>query len=120
MSNSTSLPDTLQVDVEHRGKVAVIRLAGSANMVVSDSLEARLVEVVDAAAEQLILDLSDLQFISSVGLGALVAAHLRCRHHKSVVKLVGPQPKIRELLEVTRLTKLFSIHDSVEAALAAD
>ena len=119
MSESTPSPNALRVDTQHHGSAAIVRLVGSANMDVSADLQDRLLELVDTPVEQLILDLSDLEFVSSVGLGAFVAAHVRCRHHNGVVKLVAPQPKILELLSVTKLINLFPIHDSVEAAIAA-
>jgi len=51
------------------------------------------------------------------GLGAIIAGHARCRHHHGQIKLVAPSRPVRDLLETTRLTKLFPIYDSVEAAL---
>ena len=118
--SKTSLPaDVLRVEVEHRADAAIIKLVGSANMDVAEDLQERLVELVDLPMAQLILDLSQLQFVSSVGLGAIVAAHLRCRHPDCVVKLVAPPPRILELLEVTRLTRLFPIFDSIDSAIAS-
>ena len=119
MSNPSSSADGLRVEVEHRDRAAIVKLTGSANMDVADDLQERLLELVDTPTDQLILDLSELQFVSSVGLGAIIAAHLRCRHHDGEIRLVAPPPKILELLEVTKLTKLFAIYDSVEAAIAA-
>ncbi len=119
MSNVPSSADVLRIDVERRDDTAIIRLRGSANMDVAGDLRERLIELVDTPMDQLILDLSELQFVSSVGLGAIIAAHLRCRHHNCVVKLVAPPAEILELLEVTKLTNLFTIYGSVESALAA-
>ncbi len=117
MSSSASPTDPLQIDLEHRGNVAIMKLTGSANMDVSGVLQDRLCELVDSPIEQLVLDLSDLAFVGSAGLGAIIAAHLRCRHRRCVIKLVAPQPRIQELLHVTRLTQLFPIHMSIEEAL---
>lgn len=63
--------------------------------------------------------MSDLDFIDSTGLGGIVAAHLRGRHHRSAIRLVNPRPAIREILDVTRLNHLFPVHDTLDAALAA-
>lgn len=117
--SDASPQDSLRIDVEDHGEAAVIRLVGSATMDVSADLQEELIGLVDRPMKQIVLDLSELEFVSSVGLGAIIAAHLRCRHHNCVVKLVTPPPKIRELLEVTRLTRLFDICDSVAEALAA-
>ena len=119
MSNPSRPTNAFRLDVERRGNATIVKFAGSANMEVSSDLREQLIELVDDQFVQLVLDMSELEFICSVGLGAIIAAHLRCRHCNGVVKLVDPKPAIRELLEVTRLTKLFDLYDSVDSALAA-
>ena len=111
--------EPLSIRVEPRGDATVVQLTGWASMDVSAGLKDTLVNLVDAKRKQLILDLTDLEFISSVGLGGIIAAHIRCRHCDGTIKIVSPRPAIRELLSVTKLTKLFPIYDSVEKALAA-
>ncbi len=118
MSKSPSFSSVLQMEVDRQGQNAVVKLTGSANMDVADHLQEQLIDLLDDGVERLVLDLSGLQFISSVGLSAIIGAHLHCRHHLSEVRLVNPQPAILELLRVTRLTRIFSIHDTVEQALA--
>jgi anti-sigma B factor antagonist len=120
MSSQPSPSDILRINVSRHGDMAVVRLVGSANMDMSSNLQDRLIEVIESPVRRLIIDLSGLSFVSSVGLGAIIAAHLHCRHHSCEVHLVAPQPKILELLELTRLTRLFAIHESVEQALAGD
>ena len=110
----------LRVSIQRRGTAAVVKLSGSAHMVVSSALRDQLVGLVDDNTNELVLDLADLEFINSVGLGAIIAAHLRCRRHNGVVKVVAPRPAIHELLAVTKLTHLFPVHASVEAALASN
>lgn len=106
------------MNVEQQGDAAVVRLAGSIHMNVCEQLQTELIRLIDRPAHPLVLDLSGLKFICSLGLGALVATHLRSRHHKSAVRLVSPDPSIRALLEITKLIKLFPPYDSVERALA--
>lgn len=102
-----------------QGPAKVIRVAGSISMDTGSSLRDRLVAFADADTNRLVLDLKDLEFINSLGLGAIVAAHLRLRTSNREIHLAAPQPAIRELLNVTRLTKLFPLHDTVASALAA-
>jgi anti-anti-sigma factor len=107
-----------QMLIDDRGEAAVVRLVGSISMNVCERLQADLLRLVERPVRKLILDLSQLRFICSLGLGALVAAHLRSRHHDGAVRLVAPDPSIRALLEITKLVKLFPPYDSVEAAIA--
>lgn len=109
----------LKVEVSKQGSTTIAKLIGSANMVASSELKNKLLQLVKESQGQLVLDLSELEFISSVGLGGIIAAHLRCRHHQGSVELAAPQPDILELLTVTNLTSLFVVHESVEAALAS-
>ena len=111
--------DPLQIEIASRGSATVVKLIGSANMDVSAGLRDRLVTLVENQTEPLILDLTELRFISSVGLGGIIAAHLRCRHTKKEIRLVAPQPAIQELLEITKLSKLFNIYPTVDAAIAS-
>ena len=117
MSSTPSPADLLRVDVERHGNATIVKLTGSANMEASTDLRDRLIELVDEHISRLILDLSDLAFICSVGLGGIIAAHLRCRHNDAEVILVAPRPAITELLDVTKLNKLFRVYDSVESAI---
>jgi anti-sigma B factor antagonist len=88
-------------------------------MDVTTELGDRLVELIEPDTKQMVLDLTGLDFISSVGLGGIIAAHLRCSKQGGVVRLVRPQPEIEHVLAVTKLTSLFPIHASVDEAIAA-
>jgi anti-anti-sigma factor len=106
-----------QMHIEHKGEAAVVKLAGSIHMNVCEQLRMELIRLVEKPTRPLILDLSQLTFICSLGLGALVAAHLHCRHNQGAVRVVSPNPSIRALLEITKLVKLFPPYDSVERAM---
>ena len=73
-----------------------------------------------AAARHLpvVLDLSRVEFVPSLSLGALVTLLQECRQHNQRFVLAGMQPPVRESLAITRLDKLFEICESVDDALA--
>jgi anti-anti-sigma factor len=78
-------------------------------------------EVTAAAAQKanlpVILDLSDVGFIPSTGLGALVSLMRSIKKENRRFILVGLQPDVRTALAVTHLDKLLEIHTSFEDAL---
>lgn len=119
MAGPTTSPSggDFQIDIEHRGNAAVVTLAGSIHMNVCDRLQSELLTLIDRPTARLVLDLSKLKFICSLGLGALVAAHVRSRRNEGAVRLVSPDPSIRALLEVTKLVKIFPPYDSIDLAL---
>jgi anti-sigma B factor antagonist len=107
----------LRLQVSQRGTAAVVRVSGSASMTEADRLQERLEDLAAQRVPVIILDLTEMDFISSLGLGAIITGHLKCRHHRGQIRLVNPTPAVRELLETTRLTTLFGVYDSVEKAL---
>ncbi len=116
-----SAPSTekLILETEPRGDAMVVRMVGSANMVAASDLKDQLLELVARGPRRIVLDMSELAFICSVGLSGIIAAHLRCRRNNGEITLAAPSRDILDLLRVTNLTRLFPVHATVEAALAA-
>ncbi|MCD4699905.1 MAG: STAS domain-containing protein [Phycisphaerae bacterium] len=107
-----------RMNVTQRDDAVVLAIVGSVSMTDADRLQEKLEELAAERVSIIVLDLKEMDFICSVGLGAIIVGHLKCRHHAGQVRLVSPVPSVRELLETTCLTKLFGIYDSVEDALA--
>jgi anti-sigma B factor antagonist len=107
------------LDARRETGVHVVRLRGSASMDQSVALHRRLVELITADTPNLILDLTELDFISSAGLGAIVAANTHARAYGGCVRMVNPTSAIRTLLRVTHIDARIPIHDSLDAARGA-
>lgn len=66
-----------------------------------------------------IVDFSKINFIDSTGIGELVGYLGRFRNARRELILVNPSDRIRKLLQVAKLSDLFPIYDTVDAAMAA-
>jgi len=115
---SEKLGKMLELATERRGSAVVVTIRGSVSISDADVLAERLEALAAEGVPTVVLDLSEMDFICSAGLGAIISCHVKSRHHRGVIKLVAPRPAVRELFETTRLTKLFDFCDSVEQALA--
>jgi anti-sigma B factor antagonist len=93
----------------------VIKLGESAKFF-ADTLERALSE----DAGHVLVDFSRINYIDSTGIGELVGYLGRFRNAQRELILVQPSERIRKLLEVARLSELFPIYDSVEAAISAE
>jgi anti-anti-sigma factor len=114
----TPSPDsTLTLDVLQNGPATVVRIAGSAGMAEAQQMQATLEGLSEQSPSLLVLDLSGMNFICSTGLSAIISAHVRSRRYEGSVRLVNPQPPVRQLLELTNLTKVLPIYPTVEEAL---
>jgi anti-sigma B factor antagonist len=68
---------------------------------------------------QVVIDLSNVAIIDSAGLGSLVCALRAVREIGGCVRLVSSGGRVLQMLEKTALTRVFKVHASVDAALAA-
>ena len=55
------------------------------------------------------VDLSHTSFIDSCGLGALIALHKTACSRQGTVRLLKPQPQVQQILELTRMHRIFEI-----------
>ena len=69
--------------------------------------------------EKVLLDFQLVQFMSSSMLGKLVQIHKKCKEFKVKLKLCSISPEILEVFRITKLDKLFDIHDDAESARKA-
>ena len=109
----------LGFEVDHRGGYAVLAVRGEVDVYTAPCLRERLIELVSQGSHQVVVDLEGVDFLDSTGLGVLVGGLKRLRSHDGDMILVCTQPRILKVFEITGLTKVFSIHDSVESATLA-
>ena len=82
-------------------------------------LQQELSRVLDAKPEVVVLDLTDLAFISSMGMGTLVNFRNGAGKVGGTVKLAALKPLLAESFRRARLTEMFQIYETVDAALEA-
>jgi len=82
----------------------------------TEALRQRLKDLVDAGQTRIILDLAGVDYIDSAGLGTLVAAFSSVRRAGGELKLANLTGRVRGLMQITRLSTLFDVYDSVEHA----
>ena len=55
------------------------------------------------------IDLSETSFVDSCGLGTLIALHKTACSRKGMVRLLNPTPSVQQILELTRMHRIFEI-----------
>lgn len=94
----------------------VIGLAGSASLGSVDEMEKQFDRVVAASPNHVTLDLRQLRFISSLGMGLILSLAQRLRANGGTLRLINLQPRIREMFEMTYLTRVLDICESNDLA----
>ena len=107
MSTDTSIPErALQLQFHAREDATVIRCTGRLTAETSLHLKTE-VKALLPNKRRLILDLGELTYMDSSGLGALVALYISAKTAKCEFQLLNLSPRMRELLSMTNLLSLF-------------
>lgn len=68
---------------------------------------------------RILISFSNVDHLSSAALGALITINNKVREKKGELHLANIDPQIYEVFVITRLNKLFNIHETTDEALAA-
>ncbi len=92
----------------------VLAVRGDVDIATKDALQSSLDAMVEAPDRVLVVDLSEVTFIDSTGLGVLVTTLTRCREAGKDLHLVTESPRVLQLLSITGLDETFSVVGSLE------
>jgi anti-anti-sigma factor len=95
----------------------VVRLEGRLDALAAEETRARLEALVADRPVRLHVDMAEVPFVDSSGLGALVAVLKAARRSGGELALVAPQAQARKLLTLTTLSRVLPIVDSIDTAL---
>ena len=111
----------MQVEVETVAEknACVVRVHGQVHLLEAKELEGRLEDVLADDQLNIILDMTDVSFIASDGLGVLIKVRGDARRAGGSFRIVEPPEPVLGVFRTTRLTKLFDIYPSPEEALAS-
>ena len=98
-------------------KAAVIKIPTRLDASNSQPFKDKMTELVDKGYVNLLIDLSQTNFIDSSGLGALVGKISTCRKKGGDVRLISPTQRVVEILQITNLDKVLKIYKSLDEAL---
>src|SRR5271154_4541642 len=85
----------------------------------SNSFREKVKSLLAAGKKNIVLNLAQVSYIDSAGLGTLVATFHSARSQGAALKLVNLGTKFKEVLQVTKLMTVFDTYDSDTAAVAS-
>ena len=97
----------------------VIAVSGEVDVATAPQLRESLQRVIAHGASTVVLDLLGVTFLDSTALGVVIGAHKRCREVGGELRVVVADPRLVKIFEITGLTGVLSISDSLHAAGAA-
>ena len=85
----------------------------------SNALREKVKSMIAAGKKKIVLNMNNITFIDSAGLGTLVAAHHSARTQGATMKLCHLGTKFQEVLQITKLLTVFDVSDTETAAVAS-
>jgi anti-sigma B factor antagonist len=67
--------------------------------------------------DKLVVELENIEYINSAGLGALIKIYSACREKGCAFKMANPRPRIAAFFDITKMNTLFDIHPALQEAL---
>lgn len=101
------------------GERTVVRLEGEIDVYTAPRVREMLDEQLRDGRTDLVVDLTDVTFIDSTGLGVLVGRLKHTRLLGGSLRLVGSDERVLKVFSITGLDKVFEIHPTLRGALDA-
>lgn len=107
----------LDIDVQHRDHVTLIEVSGRVDSMTAGEFGESLSSQLDTDHVHIVLDLSQVDYMSSAGLREIVSALKAAKKAKGDVRIANPSGRVREVLEMAGLDTIFLIFTDLESAV---
>lgn len=112
----------MQTTTATYGDAIVVRTAGRIDQTSAADFQKALTELVETAAaaeQQIVVDLSKVDYISSVGLRALMVANKLAKPKGVIIRIASMQEVVKEVFTISHFDKVFPTFDEMPKALQA-
>ena len=105
---------------ERRGAICILNLKGSfVGRPAVSIFERAIFDLLRDELTHIILDLSELKFIDSSGLGAMISAMVSVGRKEGALKLAAVQGEVQRIVKSMNLDRVFDVYDTVDRAEAS-
>lgn len=109
---------SLKAAVRRAGDVAIVDLSGRITLGEGSGLVRKTIkDLVGSGQKNILINLKDVTYLDSAGLGELVGSYATVTNAAGNIKLLNPQNKVHDLLQVTKLYTVFVAFDDEAEAL---
>ncbi|MGO9515811.1 MAG: STAS domain-containing protein [Candidatus Korobacteraceae bacterium] len=110
----------MKASTRQAGSVTIVDLSGQIKLGEGSSvLRDTVKDLLSKGHKNILLNLGDINYVDSSGIGELVAAFTSVRNQGGEMKLLHLTKKIHDLLQITKLYTVFDVKDDEAEALAA-
>ena len=108
-TNPANRAPQLKLETEKKNSESTVRATGRVTLETSATLESTLRDLI-AEGKRVVLDLTNVDYVDSAGLGALVSVYMHARRTKCDLEIANPKQRIRDLFNRSGLASVFEGH----------
>jgi anti-anti-sigma factor len=109
----------MEIQKERVGDAHVVTVNGRLDGIYSTNFANQVGELITGTSSKILIDFTDIDFVTSAGLRALLMLVKKARASGSVFALCGVNEQVRQVLDVSGFTAMFSIHSDRAEGIAA-
>ena len=109
----------MEVETTDYKRCSLVTVSGRVDSNTAPAFEEALKEAIEGGQHNLVLDLNDVDFMSSAGLRAMVSALKACKGGGGRLVVADPSPRVAEVMQLAGLISLFTVFDDVTAAVGS-
>ena len=109
----------LTLSTREVGGRTVVAVGGEIDVYTAPRLRDTITELVAGGSYDLIIDMEEVEFLDSTGLGVLVGGLKKVRAHDGSLQLICNQDRLLKIFRITGLAKVFTIHASLDSGAPA-
>jgi anti-sigma B factor antagonist len=108
---------SFSVKIHHREQAVLIEVSGHLTFFEVGALRDSIQSLVKSQPINILLNLSELVYLDSSGIGELARIYVAVVKHGGTMKVIGLTPKVQEVLKITQLSQLFQEFPDEQSAL---
>lgn len=110
----------MKYDIESHGEITVLKILEKRLIYEAlDPIQQKFTDLVDEGHRIIVLDFEQVDYLDSFAVGFIMDMYRRVTSAKGRLKLSGLKPRVKKILQITRVDNVITLYDNAEEAVAA-
>jgi anti-sigma B factor antagonist len=107
----------ISIDVKEKESMLAVKVSGEIDAYTAPQLREKLFPMSEKEGVKMVVDLSEVNYMDSTGLGVFVGVFKNVRAHNGEFKIVGLSERLQRLFEITGLADIIDINSQIEGGV---
>ena len=109
----------MKINSREKSNVVILDISGEIDLYNASEIMSTMNKLCESKRYNVIINLSEVEYIDSSGIGVLISGSMRLKEHQRELKLINVYTPVKKVFELTNLTSFFDIYDSEVEAINA-